>query len=72
MFLLIGAGIGLYVCVALAFFVLSAMELAETDRGDARSLSVAMIAAIFWPVTLTVMSALVAIAKTRHSSAKLP
>lgn len=67
MFLLIGAGLFFYFCVALVFFTLSAMELSETGRGSATSLCTALLAAIIWPVTLTFMSALVILTRTRHS-----
>ncbi|MET1414864.1 hypothetical protein ABVF61_21505 [Roseibium sp. HPY-6] len=67
MLLLIGLGIFAYLAVALAFFALSAMELAETARAAPGSLSLALVTAVFWPITLSVMSALVLVTKTRHS-----
>ncbi|MBG6210671.1 hypothetical protein IWQ49_005354 [Labrenzia sp. EL_126] len=67
MFLLIGAGLFLYFCMALAIFALSALELSETGRGSATSICAALFAAIFWPVTISVMSTLVILTKVRHS-----
>lgn len=67
MLLLIGFGIFVYLAVALAFFTLSAMELAETGRAAPVSLSIALVTAVFWPLTLSLMSAVVFFQNARHS-----
>lgn len=67
MFFLIALGFFLYFAPAFAFFTLSAMELAETGRNRTAPLATAFTAALLWPLTLSVMTALVIVQKTRPS-----
>lgn len=66
MILLIVAGILIYAAVAFAFFSLSAMELAETGRTRPARLASAFLAAVFWPLTIVLVSLTVAMTRQRH------
>ena len=59
-----------YFAISLIFFILSAMELLETGRASIITLCLATINSIFWPVTLLVVSTLVALKKPLRPHSK--
>lgn len=67
MILLIVAGILIYAGIAFAFFSLSAMELVETGRARPVRLASAFFAAVFWPLTILLVSLTVTMTRQRHS-----
>lgn len=50
-----------YGLIALAFFILSATELLETDRSSPLRLAIAAMTAIVWPVTVVIMTTVVSL-----------
>ncbi|WP_422039287.1 hypothetical protein [Roseibium sp.] len=66
MSLLIGAGILIYFSVAFAFFTISATELVETGRVRPIRIVSALLAAVFWPLTILILSLTVAMTRQRH------
>jgi len=65
MVLFFGFVLLLYCAIAFVFFTLSAMELLETGRGNAVSLSLASLSAIVWPLTVSVLTLIVFLRKER-------
>lgn len=64
MALLLFIVVAAYSAPALMLFTLSALELLETNRCSPLRLSVVVLAALFWPVTVLVMSAAVRLSQT--------
>ncbi|MCV0429844.1 MAG: hypothetical protein K5905_30785 [Roseibium sp.] len=62
--------IPVYFTVSLIFFILSAMELLETGKASVVTLCLATINSVFWPITLLVVSVLVALKKPFRIQAK--
>ncbi|WP_417668180.1 hypothetical protein [Roseibium sp.] len=60
MLIVLICAIALYLIIAASFFVFSAMELVDTDRSSPFKLAVAAVTSLLWPVTLLVMSGLLA------------
>ena len=71
MVLLLGAAIFGYLAVALLFFALNFTELLETERATPAGVVAAFLSALFWPVTLLVMSALVALTRARAARQRI-
>ncbi|MEM9105961.1 MAG: hypothetical protein AAGC96_09925 [Pseudomonadota bacterium] len=67
MSLLIAAGILIYFSLAFAVFTISATELVETGRVRPIRIAAALLAAVFWPLTILILSLTVAKTRQRHS-----
>ena len=58
----------LYGVVALVFLVLSSAELIDSGRSSAFRLMLAAFGSLFWPVTVILMTAVVALTKRAEST----
>ncbi len=58
----------LYGVVALVFLVLSSAELIDSGRSSAFRLMLAALGSLFWPVTVILMTAVVALTKRAEST----